>query len=115
MSRQPLFIESSLAFNEDDLFKYAQEKGVKMPEDETQWEQAITDHVASYMPFLTKYPVSIEFEEKDPKRGYAKGILNIANQISVPLIMRNYRLLPLDVMGFQDKFQPLSERAVVEA
>jgi hypothetical protein len=83
-----------------------------MPEDETQWEQAITDHVSAYMPYVTQYPVSIEFDEKDPKQGYAKGRLDISNQVSIPLIMQNFRLMPLDVMAVGDKFEPLTERGL---
>jgi hypothetical protein len=112
MSRDPLFRNSSIAFDEYDLAKYANEKGIKMPEDETQWEQAISDHIASYMPYITQYPVSIDFEEKDAKRGYAKGRLDISNQVSVPLIMQNFRLMPLDVMAVGDHFEPLSERGL---
>lgn len=92
------------------LNKLAAEKGVKLPEDESKWSQAITDHVASDLPFINKYPTEIFIDEKDPKMGYAKGRMLIGNKATSPIIIRDRRLLPLDVFIYDEKFYPLSEK-----
>jgi hypothetical protein len=112
MSRESLLIQSELYFSQDDLDKYAQERGIKMPEDEIKWTQAITDHIASTISYLSDFPLDIEFDEKDAKKGYAKGRVVVGNMISIPMIMRNFRLLPLDVIAYEGKFFPLSQQFV---
>lgn len=114
MSYEPLFYESSLAWSKNAIRKYAQEKGFKIPEDESKWAQSITSHVATDIPFLNKYPSEISIDEKDTKLGYAKGRLVVGGKIVVPLIIREYKLLPLDVFIHGEEFYPLTEKAVEE-
>jgi hypothetical protein len=112
MRRESLLIQSDIFFSEFELDKYAEERGVKMPDDEIKWTQAITDHIASNLPYLAEFPIDISFDEKEAKKGYAKGRVVVGNMISIPLIMRNFRLLPLDVMAFEENFYPLSQEMV---
>lgn len=92
------------------LEKLAAESGQKLPEDETKWSQAITDYIASEVPELSKYPTQIVLDEKDEKMGYAKGRVKIKNKAVAPLIIRDYRLMPIDVFIKDDKFIPLTEK-----
>ena len=110
---EPLFYRSGSNWTEWDLKKYALERGHKLPEDESKWPQAITNHVATTIPFLSKYPTEIAIDDKDVKLGYAKGRLVVGGgKITVPLIIKEAKLMPLDVFIHEDTFLPLEEKSI---
>jgi hypothetical protein len=114
MNYEPLFYKSALAWDDIDFRKYAEEKGFKLPEDEAKWAQSITSHVSSSIPFLGKYPSEISIDDKDTKLGYAKGRLVVGGKVVIPLIIREYKLLPLDVFVHGEDFYPLTEKSIEE-
>lgn len=115
MSHEPLFYKSPLAWSEWDMHKYAQERGFKLPEDEAKWSQSITSYVASNLPYLSKHPVEVAIDDKEVKMGYAKGRLVVdGGKVTIPIIIRDFNLLPLDVFIHEEQFIPLSEKSVEE-
>lgn len=109
MSVQPLFLE--IGFNSS-FNKIAEDGSIKLPEDESKWSQTITDHIAANVPELNKYPVEISLDEKDPKSGYAKGSITVSGKITVPMLVKSFRLSPLDVFIYEDQFFPLNQRTL---
>lgn len=89
--------------------------GYTLSPDRDLWESEITKHIYESFPFLTKYQLSIILDKVDDKAGYGYGNIIVNNEVTIPLIIRNFELMPLDIMVLgEDEFHPLTENRLDE-
>ncbi len=84
-----------------------QASGLFMDRDSTKWVRQIITNFIQKFPFAESLPMTIAWTKKDDGRGYAVGALQAGNA-SVPLIVREWRLAPLDTMIVNENALPLT-------
>ena len=75
--------------------------------DSTHWVKDVITHFLTNYPQLQNAGLSIDWKRKDESKGYAVGSISIGNA-SVPVIINDYILSPMDVMMFDGKAYPLT-------
>lgn len=82
--------------------------------DPVNWPSEITRYIYEKKPFLSQYTTRIRLDKADDKQGYGYGAVIVEDKISIPVIIRNFELLPMDVYSEGEEFFPLSERRIDE-
>jgi hypothetical protein len=88
MSIDGLFIEAP-AFE-----KVAQ---VKLSSDAGNWPIEVMRHLHEEHPYLAEAQSEVVLKTQDPLRGYAMGMLKIGESVRVPIIIKEWKMAPLDV------------------
>jgi hypothetical protein len=114
MSR-PLFLPSTIG-----LEKVAFSS--RLDEDPDEWPVSILSEAYKQLPFLKSLETDVELERVDEARGYAVGKMLIyphgmqkeaaaenKKLISVPVIVRDRELSPLDVFSFDGSMRPMDQ------
>lgn len=78
------------------------------------WVHDITKMLYEKLPFLAQFPTRVKLERVDDQLGYGYGAIQVGGVLSVPLIIKAFELLPMDVFLHKNEFAPLSERRVEE-
>ena len=81
--------------------------------DSTTWVKTIITELVTKFPPLQQYPMTVTWQKKDDRRGYAVGSLKILNGV-IPVIIEDYQLYPLDVIMFGNASMPLSSQVLNE-
>jgi len=81
--------------------------------DQTTWVKSIITELVTKYPPLQQYPMTVTWQRKDDKRGYAVGSLKILNG-AIPVIIEDYKLYPLDVIMFGNASMPLTPQVLNE-
>jgi len=78
-------------------------------QDSTTWVKEIITTFLSEYPMLQQEPLTVTWEKTKFDKGFAVGKLNIPSVSStVPLIVQEYVLMPMDVLNKQGAFLPLN-------
>ena len=74
--------------------------GVRINSPPAAWPDEITRALLRDHPYIPADRIAVSFKKKDETNGYAYGFIGItgAPRISIPVIMRNRELKPMDVM-----------------
>lgn len=82
--------------------------GIRMMSPPSAWSDEITQNLLRDHPYIPADRVVVNFKKKDDGQGYAFGYIGIAGapRISVPLIVNNRELQPLDVMILRKPSDP---------
>ncbi|MFA6132465.1 MAG: hypothetical protein WC869_00460 [Phycisphaerae bacterium] len=82
--------------------------GVRMMSPPSAWSDEITQNLLRDHPYIPADRVVVNFKKKDDGQGYAFGYVGIAGapRISIPLIINNRELQPLDVMILRKQSDP---------
>ena len=86
---------------------------VYLEPDSTTWVKSIITELVTKFPPLQQYPMTVTWQKKDDKRGYAVGSLKILNG-AIPVIIEDYKLYPLDVIMFGNASIPLTPQVISE-
>lgn len=104
-----------------------------LDEDSRHWTQQILAEAYRACPAIADFSSTITFREKDDEQGYALGAVVVEasvnsalaatrvgaarpGRVAIPVIIRNYELLPLDVfMDASGRAMPLTESRLREA
>lgn len=81
--------------------------------DSTTWVKTIITELVTKFPPLQQYPMTVNWQKKDDRRGYAVGSLKILNG-TIPVIIEDYQLYPLDVLIFGNASMPLTSQVLDE-
>ena len=87
-----------------------------MPQDATMWDEEVMRHLHEEFPELTEDSLEVVFKKTDAKKGYGYGFVSLGNKgmIKVPIIIKEFKMFPLDVMLFNEKAYPLTADTVKE-
>lgn len=82
--------------------------GIRMMSPPSAWSDEITQNLLRDHPYIPADRVVVNFKKKDDGQGYAFGYVGIAGapRISIPLIVNNRELQPLDVMILRKQSDP---------
>ena len=94
-------------------------------DNEAQWEQEAFEFLLKQHPWVGRLTVRAELRATDPG-GYGVGFFHLTSRhvpasvsgastigvVTVPIIIKDFILAPLDVFAFKDKLYPLSESRV---
>ncbi len=79
-------------------------------QESTVWVRDIITTFLSEYPELQSEPLTVQWEKTDFDKGFAIGKINIRSTgITVPIVIREWILMPLDVINKQGSFLPLNE------
>ena len=109
---QPLFLDPTLS-----LEKVAYD--TRIDDDPDEWPIAVVRESYKQLPFLKGYETEVELDKTDSSRGYGVGKLLVwparmekaaaaqnKQLVTVPIIIRNSEMAPLDVYSHQVLFRP---------
>lgn len=99
---------------------------VLMGENEERWSQEAHEELLRQHPWLSAFTVSSDMTATTPD-GYGVGFFRITpsvvpaavagpetvNVITIPIVIRDFRLYPLDLFGHEDQLFPLTEDRVI--
>lgn len=121
---EPLFLDHQRLTREGFLKIAAASRLSESPEN---WQKEIASEAFKQAPFLADYSVNIVIDKGEPQRGYAYGSIIVSNKteapekekanlpkITIPIIVRDRLLMPLDVFLDNKKVFPLTEWRVRE-
>jgi hypothetical protein len=88
-----------------------------LPQDKDSWASVITGLVYKVIPPDLPIQASVHMNQVDEINGFGIGSVHLANQDGevkafLPIVVRRFKLAPLDVIVSNDKFKPLSENLV---
>ena len=126
-----LFIDPTQTF--EPLEKRAAE--VDLPEDPNSWPQEILQELYKQVPYISSFEPHVQMDRVDAERGYGFGHVQVSNRTQmqgdvpmdvqaragvrearVPIIIREGRLLPFDLLVTDDsRIQPLTEARLRQA
>jgi hypothetical protein len=100
------------------VFKEEMEKNATfdMPQDATMWDEEVLKHLHEDHPELTEEDIEVVFKKTDAKKGYGYGFVALGKKgaIKIPIIIKEYKMSPLDVMLYEGKAFPLTPDTVKE-
>ena len=115
-----LFVNTKLAFE-----KVAYSK--LLDKDPTTWPVGIIKEAYNQLPYLKGYEVDVTIDRSDEARGYGVGKLLVyparmdkkaaakdEKLLTIPIIIRDRELSPLDVLSYKNQMVPESETKVAE-
>lgn len=99
---------------------------IDLGENTNSWEQQCLDALAAQHPWTAKVNVSVSMTATSGS-GFGAGFFHLTpknvpasatggdrlNVVTIPIIIRSYRLLPLDVFFFKKAFYPLTEERAI--
>lgn len=88
--------------------KEAEAHAYYLSDDPTQWIKEIIGSFLERFPYLQEEPITVSWTKKEGDKGYAVGTLNVLGA-SIPIIIRDFRLSPLDVMILPEITVPLND------
>jgi hypothetical protein len=106
MTRPPLFLSKERV-----LEKVAAAKLSKNPDD---WETEIIEMLHEQHPYIADSKVEIKLKKTDAETGTAIGQILVDDIAAIPLIIQNFKLLPMDVF-YCDKELHALKRSTLEA
>jgi len=84
-------------------------------QDSTAWVKDIITQFLKEYPALQTEPLTVTWEKTKFEKGYATGKLNVPSvNVTVPLIVKDWVLAPMDTLNKNGVFLPLNEFTAVE-
>ena len=78
---------------------------LQLPTDPNAWTPFILEHFTQRFIRLAQYPMELQFYKINAEKGYAIGSIIVRsedNQVSIPVLIRNFKLLPIDLVIYPD-------------
>jgi len=90
--------------------------GTKLPNDPSYWDEIILNELEKKSPLFAATITAIDVKESDYPNGDLTGIIVASGgKVLIPLVVRGFRLKPMDVLICGDKVMSMSERTVNSA
>ncbi len=94
---------------ERDLTKVAT---AKLGQNPKEWESDILGLLHQQHPYLVNSKLNINIKNSDPESGSGIGAITLDNKITIPIIIKNFRLEPLDVFFNNNQIIPLTRSRI---
>ena len=90
--------------------------GTKLPNDPSYWDGIILNELEKKSPLFAATITAIDVKESDYPNGDLTGIIVASGgKVLIPLVVRGFRLKPMDILICGDKVMSMSERTVNSA
>ena len=102
---EPLFLTKKVLEKEAD---------VRLSQNSDEWRKEILEHLHQAYPWLTDAKIQVNFNRMDVEAGAAVGQVQLGDKASIPIIVENFKLQPLDVFWSGGKLRPLTKSGLQE-
>jgi len=87
--------------------------GPKLRQNVKEWESEILERLHQEHPYLVDSNISIKMKKVDPETGSGIGAITLDERLTIPIVVKNFRLEPLDTLINGPDMLPLT-RARIE-
>lgn len=88
------------------------ESSYRLSSDVKAWEQEVNQKLHEEHPYLPEYDITVSIRKTDEQSGTGVGQITIDDTIRIPVIIKDYKLQPLDLMYYNGKLLPVSKRSL---
>lgn len=85
---------------------------VKVSPKAPDWGKEVLNRFYSDYPQLSNAQVRVSFKEKDEEKGYGVGSVNINGQLTLPVIIKDFQLFPMDVATTEESVIPFTDETI---
>lgn len=85
----------------------------RVSRDTEKWEQEIMGILHEQHPYLNNYPTRIHMNKTDEESGAGVGQIVLDEKISIPLIIENFKLYPLDLFWYEGQLNPMTKQSLL--
>jgi len=104
----------NLFITEKVLGEFTKEANVKLSKNPDDWMQEVVKFLHQSYPWLADAKIQVNFNRVDADNGMGVGQIQLDDKVSVPLVVDNFRLSPLDVFWVNGKLHPLTKSSLQE-
>jgi len=104
----------NLFITERVLGTFEKEANVKLSKNPDEWMQEVVKFLHQSYPWLADAKVQVNFNRVDAENGAGVGQIQLDEKVSIPLVVDNFRLSPLDVFWVNGKLHPLTKSSLQE-
>jgi hypothetical protein len=104
----------NLFITEKVLGDFQKEANVKLSKNPDEWMQEVVKFLHQSYPWLADAKLQVNFNRVDAENGVGVGQIQLDDKVSIPLIVDNFRLSPLDVFWVNGKLHPLTKSSLQE-
>jgi hypothetical protein len=87
----------------------------KMSLNVSEWEQDIIRILHQEHPYMTKYALEIKIRKSDEEGGVGIGVVHVDDTVTVPVLIDNFKMYPLDLFFKEGELEPLTKTALESA
>lgn len=88
---------------------------LRLPYDESKWDDEIVDALHEQHPYLPKGQVKISLNIRDGKNGYAVGNISLDDRVRLPVIVDNFHLKPFDMFMKEGELHAMTKESIMGA
>lgn len=88
------------------------EASYRLGSDLSTWEQDIVERLHEEHPYLPDYDISVSLRKTDGASGAGIGQLTIDDDIRLPVIIKAFKMQPLDLMYYDGKLLPVTKESL---
>jgi hypothetical protein len=96
------------------LGDFKKEANVKLSKNPDEWMQEVVKFLHQSYPWLADAKIQVNFNRVDADNGAGVGQIQLDEKVSIPLVVDNFRLSPLDVYWVNGKLHPLTKSSLQE-
>ncbi len=104
----------NLFITERVLGTFTKEANVKLSKNPDEWMQEVVKFLHQSYPWLADAKVQVNFNRVDADNGAGVGQIQLDEKVSIPLVVDNFKLAPLDVFWVNGKLHPLTKSSLQE-
>lgn len=104
----------NLFITESVLGTFEKEASVKLSKNPDEWMEEVVKFLHQSYPWLADAKVQVNFNRVDAENGAGVGQIQLDEKVSIPLVVDNFRLSPLDVFWVNGKLHPLTKSSLQE-
>lgn len=104
----------NLFITESVLGTFEKEANIRLSKNPDEWMQEVVKFLHQSYPWLADAKVQVNFNRVDAENGAGVGQIQLDEKVSIPLVVDNFKLSPLDVFWVNGKLHPLTKSSLQE-
>lgn len=88
------------------------EASYRLGSDCKNWEQDIVDRLHEEHPYLPDYDINVVLRKRDESSGSGVGQIHIDDKVRIPIIIKGFKLMPLDLMMYDGEVLPVTKQSL---
>lgn len=101
---EPLFLKKEQS--------HKKEAAYRLGRDVKSWEQDIVVKLHEEHPYLPDYNIKVALRKTDENTGAGVGQIVVDDDIRIPVIIKDFKLQPLDLMYYNDELLPITQTSI---
>jgi len=101
---EPLFLQKEQSHKKEATYRLGR--------DVKSWEQDIIEKLHEEHPYLPDYNIKVALRKTDENAGAGVGQIVVDDDIRIPVIIKDFRLQPLDLMYYNDELLPITQTSI---